>query len=138
MLYHVTHTKYVRSIRKRGLLMFARPTNWIKGTSGERHGDGSIYAFDHLDDAVRWAAKMAWDYYGDLGSPKISIVGFDSGDEWEVDGADPLYHDQAKGRWLKARTHVKPEHIRHIWGLTREAAMQLITEDELSFVDQRS
>jgi hypothetical protein len=53
-LYHVTYTKNIPAIKEKGLLPF-QTTNWKTG-KGERYGEGEVYAFEHPQDAVRWAA----------------------------------------------------------------------------------
>jgi hypothetical protein len=107
--YHVTFTRNVPRIIKRGIMTF-RTTNWVKA-DGTRHGDGSIYAFENEHDAVRWAAKMDWDHHKETGSGKISIVTFTAEYEWEEDTADPLSRAGQKGRWLKSRYPVWPERL---------------------------
>jgi hypothetical protein len=119
-MFHVTFTKYVPSIRKHGLSIMVRPTNWAKGDSHERYGGYHVYAFEHPEDALRWAAKMDWDNHQQTGSGKIALVIFERGEEdWEVDAADPLHAVLSKGRWMRCPTRVRPrvftrEHARAI------------------------
>jgi hypothetical protein len=109
-LYHVTHTNKVAAIQAKGLLRF-QTSNWAKA-SGERYGQGEVYAFDNLTDAVRWAGKMDWQFHKAMGSGKIAIVAFAPGEhEWEVDNADPLAQAMAKGRWLKSERPVPADLI---------------------------
>ena len=111
-LYHVTRTEKVPKIKAKGILPL-QTSNWTKGEGGERYGEGEIYAFDNLQDAVRWAAKMDWDFNQQMGSGKISIVEFDSGNlKWEIDENDPISQATAKGNWLKAHGSVKPAQIK--------------------------
>jgi hypothetical protein len=127
MMYHVTFTKYVQSIRRHGLRIMARPTNWVRQTSGERYGGRHIYAFEHPDDAMRWAAKQDWDYHKQTGSGKIAIVCFERGDEqWEVDGADPLFHHRSKGRWMRCATVVGPKQITSVKIFSQKDAKELV------------
>lgn len=109
-LYHVTRTSNVDKILKTGLKTF-QTTNWVKAGTGERYGEGQIFAFDNVLDAVGWAAKMDWEFNKDIGSGKISIVSFKDDGEWEVDESDPLGQSMAKGKWLKKYGTVAPENI---------------------------
>jgi predicted GNAT family acetyltransferase len=117
-LYHVTRTDAVPKIQKKGILPM-QTSNWVRGESGERYGGGEVFAFDHVDDAVRWAAKMDWDFNKGMGTGKISIVIFDPGtSKWEEDTADPLNHAMSKGSWLKSLQAVKPEQIKKVVPVT--------------------
>lgn len=126
-MYHVTHTKTVSAIEKKGILPLQN-SNWVKGEKGgDRYGEGEIFAFDHPADAVRWAAKMGWDFYKDSGSPKISIVSFTPGKEkWEVDTADPMSQATAKGKWMKAHAAIKPAQITAITPMNLDLAKAVI------------
>ena len=74
-LYHVTQTKNIPKIKAKGILMM-QPTNWLQAGSKERYGSGDVFAFDHLEDAVRWAAKWDWELFNKMGSGNISIIKF--------------------------------------------------------------
>ena len=67
---------------------------------------------DNVTDAVRWAAKMDWEFNKQMGTGKISIVVFRPGKEkWQIDDADPMSQAANKGHWLKAIGAIKPEQI---------------------------
>ena len=111
VLYHVTPTAKVSQITSKGILPL-QESNWVKGEDGERYGEGEIFAMDNASDAVRWAAKMDWEFNQKMGSGKISIIAFRPGKEkWEVDSADPMSQAANKGHWLKAIGAIKPEQI---------------------------
>jgi len=107
-LYHVTYTKNVPRIKQEGLLQF-EPSNWIRGEGGKRYNDeAGIFAFDHPDDAFRWAFKMQWD----MEDKDISIVRLNMGEDWEDDPAeDPIARAGSEGRWLRSRRNRKADEI---------------------------
>ena len=111
-LYHVTPTKNVGKIKKRGIAPM-QPTNWVQSGSGARYGNiGEIFAFEHPADAIQWAAKMDWSLFKSMGSGKISVVVFEADmDAWEEDTADPIGQAGRRGRWLKSRVGVRPEQV---------------------------
>jgi hypothetical protein len=125
VLYHVTETKNVRAIRKLGLRRFM-PSNWIKAENHERYGHGEIYAFEHEDDALRWAARMDWELHKATGTSKISIIKIAVLGPWEIDHADPLNQAGSKGKWLKNALPVSPEHILEIRKVNRGALRRLV------------
>ena len=98
-LYHVTFTKNVPNIKKKGLVQF-QPSNWIKGPGGDRYNNdiAGIFAFDHPEDALNWAGKMEWEFR-DI-DKAISIVRIDMEDFWEDDPAeDPFVSNKGKARY---------------------------------------
>ena len=110
-LYHVTQTQNVDKIKREGITHF-NPSNWVKAGSKERYGEGDIYAFDSEKDAVRWAAKMDWEFNQQMGSGKISVVSFKADPRlWKEDISDPLGQAGAEGKWLKSHAAVKPSQI---------------------------
>ena len=118
-LYHVTLTASVPSIERKGILLM-QPSNWVKAGSKDRYGTG-IFAFEHINDAIRWAAKWDWDINKTMGSGKISIVVFESDpSEWDIDTADPIGQVGAEGKWLNKHGVVKPEEIKKIVPVTMD------------------
>lgn len=110
--YHVTLTKNASKIAKKGITQF-NPSNWVKGSpTGERYGEGEVYAFEHPGDAVAWAAKMDWEHHKSLGTGKVSVVKFKTDwAGWTEDTADPIAHAGAVGKWYKKMGAVPPEDI---------------------------
>lgn len=101
LLYHATLTKTVAKIQRQGLRRF-QTSNWIEAGSGARYGAGEIYAFTNKWDAIRWAAKMDWEFHKETGSGKVSVVTFDpTHNEWLVDVNDPLSQANSEGPWVK-------------------------------------
>ena len=100
-LYHVTFTKNVPNIKKKGLVQF-QPSNWVKGPGGDRYNNdiAGIFAFDHPEDALNWAGKMEWEFRDT--DKDISIVRIDMEDFWEDDPAeDPFVSNKGKAKYSK-------------------------------------
>ena len=98
-LYHVTFTKNVPNIKKKGLIQF-QPSNWIKGPGGDRYNNdiAGIFAFDHPVDALNWAGKMEYEFRDT--DKNISIVRIDMEDFWEDDPAeDPFVSNKGKAKY---------------------------------------
>jgi hypothetical protein len=114
-IYHVTHTKHVPKIQKHGILPM-QTSNWVKAGNKERYGSGEVYAFTHKDDAKAWAGKMDWAHNKTLGSGKISIITSKrpTDREFEDDTSDPLSQAGSKGKWVKTRGNIGPEHIQSV------------------------
>ena len=132
-LYHVTHTKHVPKIMKKGILP-VQTSNWVQGREGgDRFGGGEIYAFENPSDAVRWAFKMEWGFYTSTGKGKISIITFAPGDgKWEVDTNDPLGQASASGRWLKSYGRVPPENILSATPVTSDMTKKLVSGEDIT------
>jgi len=105
----------VGRIRARGLLTF-QPSHWAKA-SGERYGEGQVFAFENKLDAQRWALRMDWMLHQATGSGKISIIEFFASPtpphraRWDVDKSDPISQAMSKGRWFKSYSGVRPSQI---------------------------
>ena len=50
------------------------PSNWIKAGNRKRYGDGEIYAFEHEDDALRWAGRMDWELHKATGLERLTRI----------------------------------------------------------------
>ena len=110
ILYHVTFTKNIPKILSKGILPL-QPSLWKQAASNERYGQGEIFAFDHLNDALRWAAKMDWAFNQKIGSGKIAIVKFNDTGEWDIDDADPISQIGNSGKWHKRIKYVPVSEI---------------------------
>jgi len=117
-MYHVTRTSSVKNIQKKGIIPLQK-SNWCNG-HGERYGDGEIFACETFIDAVKWAAKMDWEFFQSMGSGQVSIVEFQDADPWDVDNADEFSQLGNKGKWLKKHGSVKPDQIGEVQSLTVE------------------
>jgi RNA:NAD 2'-phosphotransferase (TPT1/KptA family)/8-oxo-dGTP pyrophosphatase MutT (NUDIX family) len=117
--YHVTFSNLVDRIRKQGIQP-GQAANWKQRSNGKAYGRGEVNAFDHKNDAIRWAGRMDWEFHKKLGSGKISILAFSPGKAtWESDEeSDPLTRVTYQGRWLKSETPVEPAQIRSATTLT--------------------
>ena len=109
-VYHVTQTKSVPNIKNKGLIPM-QPSNWVTSGSKSQLGEGKLYSFANMEDAVRWAAKMDYDKFKKWGTGKISIIKIKKTGEWVVDTNDPLGQASKKGDWLKRSATIKPEDI---------------------------
>jgi len=134
VLYHVTRTEKVQALREDGITPL-NPSNYTQGEGGERYGKGEIFAFENLNDAVRWAAKMDWDFHKQMGTGKISIVMFApaKGQRWERDTNDPISQAGAKGKWLKLWGSVKPEQIQRSMPVTHETVKSVVQGKDIEF-----
>ena len=134
IFYHVTQTAKIPKIKEKGIIPL-QSSNWVQGDKGgERYGEGEIYACDNLRDAVRWGAKMDWDFNHEMGSGKISIIAFDAGDaKWEVDENDPIQQMQNKGHWMKLVGHVKPAQITKVSPINLNMTRAVVQGQEPEF-----
>ena len=125
--YHVTFTKSVPGINKKGIQQF-HDSNWVKGSpTGERYGQGEVYAFEHPGDALQWAGKMDFHLNREFGSGKISVVKFDAKGwkGWNQDTSDPISQAGAAGKWYKKEGGVLPEDIKGAVAITTEHTAQI-------------
>lgn len=131
-LYHVTKTSSVKSILKKGIQPL-HTSNWVTGF-GKRYGEGEIFAFEHIADAMRWSSHMDWELHKDLGTGKISIVEFINDGEWEADESDPISQLGRKGNWLKRFRPVPAANIVASKPFTKAMVKKVVAgnpEDEL-------
>jgi hypothetical protein len=125
-VYHVTHSDKVPEIQEKGLLPI-QTSNWVRAGDKERYGGGDIHVFEHLNDAMRWAAKMDWEFNKDMGSGKISVLRVKAGDKkWKIDENDPIAQAGASGRWLKRTGMIGKEDITGAKVFTSEDAKKLV------------
>lgn len=125
-LYHVTLTKNIPGIKKKGIVLL-RPTNWVKAGSKERYGDGSIFSFEKINDAIKWAAKWDWDLNKQIGTGKVSIIVFTSdSSKWTIDLADPISQAGEEGSWLKSFNAVPPKNIKEVIPVTSDLVKQMM------------
>jgi len=127
-LYHVTYTDQAKGI------LPMQTSNWVQAASKDRYGEGEIYAFEHIDDAIRWAAKMDWEFNKKFGSGEISIVRLRRTGDWVVDDNDPLGQAGASGQWLKRMGHVPSEDIEQAIPLTADMTKRLTAREDMSDV----
>ena len=99
--YHVTFTDFVEGIKTSGIKPNMR-SNWAVEATGEQYGAGEVFAFESIEDAVRWASKMEWENYNKWNTGNISIVRIKKDGQWSEDTNDPLGRVGQSGRWLKS------------------------------------
>jgi hypothetical protein len=125
-VYHVTRTSYVPSIKKRGLLIQAMPTNWERQGDKSRYGEGEIYTFENIEDALRWAARMDWGVARQTGSGQISVVKIKNTGDWQVDKNDPLGQAGSEGKWFKKIGKIESKDIIDSIPFTSDLAKRLV------------
>lgn len=105
-LFHATFTEKVPSIMKRGLRQYLGATNWVKAGTGKRYNeDAGIFAFEHPEDAFKWAFKMNWEFKQD-----ISIVRIKLSDVWEQDPSTD-FSLMGKGRSMRSPSDIPTSDI---------------------------
>ncbi len=106
-LYHVTFSKNVPRITKEGLKQY-ETSNWVKGKGGKRYNEeAGIFAFEHPEDAFKWALKMEWEFK----TSDISIVRINVGDVWEQDPSGDVALRFGKGKSLRSRRNIPVSNI---------------------------
>lgn len=107
-LFHATFTKHVPGILKKGLRQF-ETSNWIKGEGGKRYNeDAGIFAFEHPEDALKWAMKMEWEFK----DPEISIIRIKhTDDKWGPDPSEDYNLQFGKGQSMRSQTNVPAKDI---------------------------
>ena len=107
-VYHVTPSKYVASIKEKGLLPIAPhgTTNWVKASGDRYQDDPSVYAFRDPEDAYRWAFKHNWDMKED-----VAIVKIRNSDQWHRDPSEDIMLQMGKGEALRSMERVPPEDV---------------------------
>jgi len=128
ILYHVAFTEKVPKIKEEGVRPL-QPTNWVQAGNKKRYGGGEVYAFEHPEDAFRWAAKMDWEFNKEMGSGKISVVRAKNDEEWEIDENDPMSQAGSKGNWLKHDLGIKKENIQDAVPLTIDITRKITAGD---------
>ena len=118
-IYHVTFTKNLPDIQKRGLDPLSQSL-WAKQETGERYQqEPSVYGFTNPEDALSWAGRMSWDFRDEAGKHSdYSIIRLKGGEHWEDDpsedhrltGARPSAPED-RGRSVRYQGHIKPEDI---------------------------
>jgi len=93
--YHVTLKSNVKNIKSKGIVPF-KPSNWAKGDGSRYNEDyAGIYAFEHPEDAFRWAFKMTWSF-----KKPTSIVRIKKSSSWKKDPSDDIQLQMGKGKAL--------------------------------------
>lgn len=123
-IYHVTFTDKVPKIQKEGVLLL-QSTNWVKEGDKKRYGGGEVYAFEHPEDAVRWAAKMDWEFNKQMGSGKISVIQAKNDKTWKIDENDPMSQAGSEGSWLNSDEGISASDITKIVPIDLSITRQL-------------
>lgn len=117
--YHVTFTDNVSQIRKEGIIS-GKPANWVRHGNSKTYETGEVNAFNNLDDAIRWAGMMDWEFNQEFGNGKLSIIEFTPGDSpWVTDTeSGPLQRGTYGGDWLRSPKPIAPHQIERVIPLT--------------------
>ena len=111
-VYHVTFTKDVADIQKRGLDPLSQSL-WEKAETGERYQqDPSVYGFSDPKEALNWATKMAWEF--EASPSDISILTLEGGDHWQKDPSGDLNLGQSAQQSLRL---VEPSEVLDVFSL---------------------
>ena len=111
-VYHVTFTKNVADIQKRGLDPLSQSL-WEKAETGERYQqDPSVYGFSDPKEALNWATKMAWEF--EASPSDISILTLEGGDHWQKDPSGDLNLGQSAQQSLRL---VEPSEVLDVFSL---------------------
>ncbi len=124
IVYHVTRSKNLPAIMRGGLKPMMT-SNWIKAGDKSRYGNGEVYAFENIKDAIKWAAKMEWEFYQNIGAGKIVILTLKNAGEWKEDIVDGFDQAGSHGKWLKQMKAVPPEDIIKVTVVTRDVISKL-------------
>jgi len=125
-LYHVTDNKAVLFIDKNGIVP-KKVSNWVKAGGGNFGKGNEVFAFEDASDAIRWAARMDWEFNKDTGSGKIVIVKIRKTGNWTEDTNDLLSHLGSRGKWLKKVGKVDRSDIVSITPVTSEMVKQMVS-----------
>lgn len=101
-VYHVTFTKNAKKIMAQGLKPL-QTSNWGKGADVDRYNtQGGVFAFEHPEDAFRWAFKQNWEF-----KKPVSIIKMKRGKSWEVDPSEDPTLQMGKGKALQSTSMIK-------------------------------
>ena len=104
--YHVTFTSKVPAIMSKGLTLF-NTSNWKRAGNGERYNqDGGVFAFEHPEDAFRWAFRMNYDF-----DKPTSIVRIRPISDWGADPSQDIHLQMGQGRALRSQNAIPADQI---------------------------
>ena len=101
-VYHVTFTEKVPSIKKEGIKPL-QTSNWAKaGNPSERYNEeGGVFAFEHPEDAFKWAFKQQFEF-----KKPTSIIKLKGNDSWKEDPTQDIMLTTGKGRPLRSKAAI--------------------------------
>lgn len=99
--YHVTFKKNVKKILSSGLKPL-QTSNWAKGDGSRYNQSGGVFAFEHPEDAWKWAFKMNWEF-----KKPVSIVRIKKSKSWDVDPSADITLQMGKGKALVSNSAIK-------------------------------
>lgn len=96
-VYHATFTKYLPTIKEKGLVPMSSPSNWVKADQDGRYQQDKpgVYAFENAHDAFAWAFHMQWEH-----KEPTSIVRLKDTGSWTDDPSQDFMLQTGKGRAL--------------------------------------
>lgn len=107
--YHVTFKKNVAKIKSKGLNPM-QTSNWAKGDGQRYNEQGGVFAFQHPEDAWKWAFKMNWDF-----KKPISIVRIKKSKSWEKDPSADINLQMGKGDALQSISAISKSDIKDVF-----------------------
>jgi len=100
IFYHVTFKSRLKSILKNGITS-GHKRNWNNAFGAKLGKNDQVYIFTDFTSAVRWAARMEWDFEKDIVIIRLRFDGDHSRDDhWENDGT-----------WWSTSSHISPDQI---------------------------
>ena len=94
--YHVSFTENAPKIMREGLKPF-KTSLWTKA-SGERYNEeGGVFAFEHPEDAFKWAFNQKFEF-----KKPVSIIKMKRGETWETDPSQDITLQMGKGKALRS------------------------------------
>ena len=139
IVYHVTETKNVPSIKKQGLVVDPkRKPLWLKQENMKGYGKGEIFAFTDINDALKWSSKMNLDLQIPLDNMSIVQIKKDpqlTKRKATVKKATPAPKKIAKvvDQTKKKITELKPEQLAE---LSLEAQIGYLRAQETSLLNK--
>lgn len=126
--YHVTTSNRVKSIMKHGLET-GRHRRWRNAFGAMQGERGYVYLISDYTQAVRFAAKQAYDYRNSRMEPVIlQLQNVPTDDLMPDDHVDSgLYY---RNTWYKLRTPIPPEDIVRVIPFTPEMTKQAVQANQ--------
>jgi len=111
-LYHATFVDKGLKIVQHGLKQF-EPSNWVKAATGKRYNQNAgIFAFEHPEDAVKWAMKMNFDFKKDTAIVKIL-----NAPDWVEDPSEDIHLKLGKGRSMMSKRNIPSSMISRVYAM---------------------
>ena len=98
--------KNVKNIESEGLKPL-QTSNWKKSTDAGRYNkEGGVFAFEHPEDAFKWAFNQQFEFKKD-----VSIIKIKRGKSWEVDPSEDITLTMGKGKALRSMSAINSNDV---------------------------